>query len=70
MQQLDLLDVIILETAQLEWRKQNFVIGVVCGNSEADEDTVAARIANLVATGRLEAQGDLAQRRDSKVRLK
>ena len=70
MRQLDLLDVTILETARPDWRKLAFIIGVVCENTKVDEETVAVRIADLVETGRLEAQGDLALRRETRIRLK
>ncbi len=39
-----------------------------CENSDDEFDSVAARIAYLVAQGRLESQGDISQWRFSEVR--
>ena len=63
------LDTLILATVQPDWRKVAFVIASVCHSSNADEQSVASRIGQMVADRQLEAQGDLSKWRFSEVRL-
>lgn len=69
------LDDLVLSIALTQWQKVAMILSKVtrddrfsCENSDDEFDSVAARIAYLVAQGRLESQGDISQWRFSEVR--
>jgi hypothetical protein len=71
------LDNLILSIALPYWQKVAMIIGKVTrderfllDNSDEEFNVVADRIAQLVAEGRLESQGDISQWRFSEVRIK
>ena len=64
----------LLNACDHHWRKVAWVVGTVMGNmlgrvSGIPDSFYANRVAELVALGRLEAQGDLTRMRDCEVRL-
>ena len=71
-----LLDEVILSLCLPRWQKVARVIGdadrderLASINSEERMDAIAERIATLVGTGKLDANGDLEQWRASEIRL-
>ena len=70
----DDLDAIIMSHAQARWRKVALIAALTMSSrgvapTDANFDIVVVRLRDLVARGRLEAQGDLFQPRFSEARL-
>ena len=70
----DDLDAVIMAHAEARWRKVALIAALTmsdCGvaPTDANMDIVVARLRDLAASGRLEAQGDLSLPRFSEARL-
>ncbi|MEI2431208.1 DUF3658 domain-containing protein [Lysobacter yananisis] len=68
------IDTALLNACDHRWRKVAWVVGTVMDNMPdrvpgIPDSFYAKRVAEMVATGRLEAQGDLSRMRYSEVRL-
>jgi len=66
------LDALLLACCGLDWRKADHVVGLAAMKADLDDeagwDMVARRLAILVAAGRIEADGDLANWHGCEVR--